>query len=432
MTKRPPLSMNQGKSWIIISVSLAVVALIGTTIYTLQRGRNTAINEETAPSIAPINAVSALGRIEPKSEIIRVAASPTMAGAKVKTMLVSQGDVVIEGDLIAVTTDYDSKEAQLNQAKQELRVAEANLAIIEAGAKQGQINAQIATVERLQAQIEAQQEIDQARIDRLQAQITSEKRERQATVARLKAELNNSQSELNRYRQLSQEGVISESDFDTRQLNFDTAQKRFQESEASYQKTVDTLTAEMKEIEAQTQQNSNTLLKQINEAEARLDEIQEIREVDVTQAQAEVGRAHSTIKQAEVELELTQIRAPVSGTIIEVMAKEGEIIANSQGVVEMANLDEMLVIAEVYESDINKIATGKGAVITSENNSFADAINGEVMEISSKIGKKDVLETDPAASVDARVIEVKIAINPEDTEKIKNLIFSQVLVKISI
>ncbi|MBF2056205.1 MAG: HlyD family efflux transporter periplasmic adaptor subunit [Cyanobacterium sp. T60_A2020_053] len=432
MTKRPPLLINQGKNWIIISVSLAVVALIGTTVYTLQRGGNTAVNEETPPPVAPIKAVSALGRIEPKSEIIRVAASPSMAGAKVKTLLVSQGDVVAQGDLIAVTTDYDSKEAQLNQAKQELRVAEANLAIIQAGAKQGQINAQIATVERLQAQIEAQQEIDQARIDRLQAQITSEKRERQATVARLKAELNNSQSELNRYRQLSQEGVISESDFDARQLNFETAQKRFQESEASYQKTVDTLTAEMKEIEAQTQQNSNTLLKQINEAEARLDEIQEIRTVDVAQAQAQVGRAQSAIKQAEVELELTQIRAPVSGTIIEVMAKEGEIIENSQGVVEMANLDEMLVIAEVYESDISQITTGKGAVITSENNSFSDAINGEVMEISSKIGKKDVLETDPAASVDARVIEVKIAINPEDTEKIKNLIFSQVLVEIAL
>jgi HlyD family secretion protein len=96
----------------------------------------------------------------------------------------------------------------------------------------------------------------------------------------------------------------------------------------------------------------------------------------------------------------------------------------------MANTEQMIVVAEVYESDISKVKVGQKVTIVSENNSFADSLNGKVMEISNKIGKKDVLETDPAASVDARVVEVKIAVNPEHNSLVKNLIYSQVIVEI--
>ena len=141
-------------------------------------------------------------------------------------------------------------------------------------------------------------------------------------------------------------------------------------------------------------------------------------------------RAQAVVNQAQINVDLTFIKAPSNGTIIDVVAHEGENIENAQGVVEMADLSQMVVVAEVYESDISKIKVGQEAKIISENNSFEDRITGEVIEISSKIGKKDVLETDPAASVDARVVEVKIAVNPENNALVQNLIYSQVIVEI--
>jgi HlyD family secretion protein len=47
-----------------------------------------------------------------------------------------------------------------------------------------------------------------------------------------------------------------------------------------------------------------------------------------------------------------------------------------------------------------------------------------------KIGKKDVLNTDPAADVDARVVEVKILLTPESSKKVAGLTYAKTLVKI--
>ncbi|MGY6529211.1 MAG: HlyD family efflux transporter periplasmic adaptor subunit [Cyanobacterium sp.] len=431
MSDRTSVFADNGKKWIILSAILGLITLMGSAIYVIQRTNSQSQSDEsTSPSVATIEAVSALGRIEPEGDVVLVAASPAMAGAKVKSLLVSQGDFVLQGDIIAITTDYDTKQAELDRARRDLEVAQANLAIINAGAREGQINAQQATIQRLQAQIATQREVDNARLSRLRAQITSERVERQATVDRLQAELANAQNELRRYQDLVRDGVVSQSEFETRELTFKAAQKRFQESEATYQKTINTLNAEITEVEAVTQQNIRTLTQQINEAQGRLEEIREVRGVDVAASEAEVRRAMAGVNQAQVELELTQIKAPINGKILEIKAREGENIDNAQGVVEMANIDQMLVIAEVYETDIGKVEIGQEATIESENNTFRDQIRGNVVQISSKIGKKDVLETDPAASIDARVVEVKIAVNPEYNDIINSLIYSQVFVQI--
>lgn len=421
---------KNGRQLAIASAILGIAMLIGTGIYTIRQSNPNHESIISVPEKAEITSVSALGRIEPQGEVINVAASPSMSGAKVKTLLVEEGSQVKKGDVIAITTDYYSQQAELNRAEKEVKVAEANLAIIKAGAKEGEINAQKAIIERLNAQLQGQKTMDQAKIARLQAQLTTERQEKQATIGRIQAELNNVRSDLQRYQKLADEGAISESELAQRQLAVATANESVAEAQASYQKTVTTLEEEIIEAKAQKEQNNNTLVKQIIEAEARLDEIAEVRSVDVAQAQAELEKAIAMLKQAQIDLDLTQIKAPIEGEILDIKAYPGENIDNVDGVVEIGNTQQMLVVAEVYESDISKVKLGQVVKIRSENNSFQEAIEGKVIEISSKIGKKDVLETDPAASVDARVVEVKIAINPQDNNTVKNLIYSQVIVNI--
>jgi HlyD family secretion protein len=70
------------------------------------------------------------------------------------------------------------------------------------------------------------------------------------------------------------------------------------------------------------------------------------------------------------------------------------------------------------------------AVIKSENGSFDGELGGTVRVVGLKIGKKDVLNTDPAADVDARVVEVKILLTPESSKKVAGLTYAKTLVKI--
>lgn len=426
------IMQKYGKSIALIGGFVGAVMVIGTGVYVINQAKVNSSPENTVTPPASITSVTGLGRIEPLSEVIKVAPNPSMAGARVKTLLVKEGDFLRKGDIIAYTSDYDLKQAELERAKKELQVAQANLNIVKAGAKQGTINAQQATIAQLQAELEGAIASDQAKLDRLQAQLKSETLEKQATINRLQAEKNNAQAEFNRYEKLATEGVISDSELDNRALTLDTSKQRYQEAIAIYDKTVSTLTEEIKETQADATQRANSLRKRIASAEATLNEISEIRAVDVAKAQTEVESAIALINQIEVDLELTMIKAPIDGEIIDIKAYGGENISSEEGIVEMGDTQQMVVIGEIYESDISKVKLGQETEIKSENNSFDGKVKGKVIEISNKIGKKDVLETDPAANVDARVIEVKIAVNPEDNNKIKNLIYSQVIVNIAV
>ncbi|WP_289793499.1 hypothetical protein [Chlorogloeopsis sp. ULAP01] len=53
-------------------------------------------------------------------------------------------------------------------------------------------------------------------------------------------------------------------------------------------------------------------------------------------------------------------------------------------------------------------------------------VHGKVEHIGLQIKKQDVLASDPAAEKDARVVEVKVRIDPQDTVKVAGLTNLQV------
>ena len=85
---------------------------------------------------------------------------------------------------------------------------------------------------------------------------------------------------------------------------------------------------------------------------------------------------------------------------------------------------------EVYENDIARVEPGQIAWISSENGSFAGELKGRVMSVGLQIGKNDVLDADPAADIDARVVEVKIQLSPQASKEVQRLTNANVFVKI--
>jgi HlyD family secretion protein len=426
LQKFPP-----GKKLIIPLSLLGLLVVGGTAIYAVNQS---ASKPETTETVAPrpIKAVTALGRIEPQGEIIKLSPPPDLGGAKIARLLVEEGDRVTQGQTIAILDSQQRTAAAVESARQDVRVAEADLAIVKAGAKKGEINAQAASVKRVQAELSGQIAANEAEVAQLQAQLRTETGERQASSDRLQAELRNAESEFKRYERLAKQGVISESELDSRRLTVDTAGLALTEAKSSYNRTVDTLREQVKQAQAVARQNKDTLQEQIIEAEATLDSVAEVRDVDVFKAQAEVDRAIAALKQAEADFELTSVESPINGQVVKINAYPGELVNQDDGVVELGQTERMIVVAEVYESDISKVKVGQTATIRSETGAFPDEITGKVSQIGLQIGKRDVLDTDPAADVDSRVVEVKIRLDREASDRVSSLTNSKAIVKINL
>jgi len=387
----------KAKGWWRIGLALTMAIATGVVIFNrLQQVQTQTTAPTPATSSTPIAAaVNALGRLEPQGEVTQLSAPSSAQAARVDRLLVEEGERVRAGELVAILDNRDRATAALEKAKVEVKVARANLAKVEAGAQMGEIAAQKATIARLEAELQGQQET------------------LQATVARTEAQRRNAQSDYERYEKLYQDGAISAQELESRRLTAQTTREQVNESQATLREKI------------------ATLQKQIDEAKATLNKIAEIRPTDVQFAQAEVERAIAEVKQAEADLALAYVRTPSSGEIIKIHTRAGETIS-SDGIAALGRTDQMVAVAEVLEEDIGKVRLGQRASIISENQAFVGELQGTVIEIGRQIGKQDVLDTDPAADVDARVVEVKISLTPEASQRVSGLTYAKVVAKINI
>jgi HlyD family secretion protein len=157
--------------------------------------------------------------------------------------------------------------------------------------------------------------------------------------------------------------------------------------------------AELAQAEREVRRRQN-LARASAAAESVLEEASLRRDV----ARAELARA-------EAELELSRVRAPIAGQVLEIHARGGERVG-ADGLLELGDTAAMYAIAEVYESEIGGVRVGQRAQVRSP--ALPRALAGRVERVGLKVGKKDVLETDPVSDADARVVEVEILLDDPD------------------
>ncbi len=135
--------------------------------------------------------------------------------------------------------------------------------------------------------------------------------------------------------------------------------------------------------------------------------------------------ARANLDAARARLELTRVRAPIAGQVLEIHAFPGERVGEG-GVLELGDTRNMVAVAEVYETDIASVSTGQRAVIRSA--ALGNSLGGEVSRVGLKVGRVDVLDADPIAKADARVVEVRIQL--DDSSLVSGLTNLQVDVEI--
>ena len=450
----------------LVLVGAAILGIAGTTAWGMWQMQTAPVDSPTEVEIVPqIKTVTALGRLEPMGETIDLTAPTTTQGSRMEELFVQEGDRVEAGEVIAVLDGKERLLAALERAEEDVRVAQARLEQVKAGAKSGDIAAQTAeidriqaqwqgeeaaqeaTIERIQAQWDAERLAQEATLERIQAQLEGDRNAQMATLERLKAELKNAEAEYQRNRQLYEQGAISLSLFDSKRLDADTRRQQLAEAQANFDRIGRTGTEQLAEARANLARIDGTSRQQLVEAQANLDRIQrtgieqasaaaaqldsiaEVRPVDVQVTQAEVDRAMADVERAQADLEDIYVRAPQAGQIVEIHTRPGERIADL-GIVTLGQTQQMMAIAEIYQSDIAKIEIGQTATITSP--AIPDTLQGSVEQIGLQVGQQRVVDEDPAANIDARVVEVRVRLDTASSEKVAGLTNLQVTVQVEI
>ncbi|MDX2213039.1 MAG: efflux RND transporter periplasmic adaptor subunit [Oculatellaceae cyanobacterium bins.114] len=323
--------------------------------------------------------VAALGRLEPEGEVITVG-GPT--GDRIDRLEVAEGDFVEQGTILAYLESYEERKAERDYAASQLTEAQNRL----------QAETQFGQAQIQEAQTRVQQ-VDRPELLEIQSQ--------QATVRQLEAELSLAQTDLGRSQSLYQEGAISRQELDEQV----TESRRVEEQ-------LNSAKANLVRLETSRNMNMSNARAQVQSQQASLQR---------SQAQIEVESAARNLQLAEAKLDRTIIRAPQDGEVLRILSRDGEAISES-GILELGNTRQMFVVAEVYETDVQRVRVGQQATITSRNGAFDQTLTGRVERIGSQIFKNNVLDDDPAANADARIVEVKIRLdNSETVAQLTNL-----------
>jgi HlyD family secretion protein len=119
--------------------------------------------------------------------------------------------------------------------------------------------------------------------------------------------------------------------------------------------------------------------------------------------------ARSDISVAEALLEKTRIRAPVAGTVLQLPAKVGEMIAPSpeQALVVLGDMSVVRLKAEVDEIDVSKIKVG-GKVVVKSNAYPNQEFTGTVAELAPSLSSPQFALRGARRPTDVEVLEVTV------------------------
>jgi HlyD family secretion protein len=409
---------------------LGAVCLSGATIYVgLDKSGMLAQKPTAEDAVPPIRQVAALGRLEPEGQVLKIAAPLSLDGDRLLEWRVKEGDRVTQGQAIAVLDARNYLQDEVMQAQAQVNLARTKLAQVQAGAKQGEVDAQRAEVSRSSAQAVGEARTQREAIARLQAQRETDTVAQRASIQRIQAQLRNAQSELKRYQQLYKVGAISASLFESKQLAVNELAQQRNEAQANLNRIQQTGLKQIQEAQSELARIQKTGDSQAQGATATLSKVTEVRAVDIQAAQAEVNSAIASLDRAKTELAKAYIRAPRSGRILKIHTRLGEKI-NEKGIADLGQTAQMIAVAEVYQSDISKVKLGQRTLLTGQ--AFAGELEGRVFEIGRQIDRQSVFSNQPGENLDRRVVEVKIRLTPQSSPKVTNLTNLQVQTQIQL
>ena len=252
----------------------------------------------------------------------------------------------VSGNIKALYADFNTKvkKGQL-------------VASIDPASFQARVNQSQASLDSARAQVaNGQAQVRKSQADIANAQANQENLK--ANIAKAKVAVLDAKSKLDRRLEMYKERLISAEDRDTAQATFDAAVAAEDAAHAMYSAGDETVQATKAELE--------------------------VSKMQLASAQAQVKQAVAALSQAQVDLDHTELTAPVDGTVVARHMDVGQTVAASfqaPTIFDIAqDLTKMQVDTSVDEADIGRVQMGQTAWFTVDaypNREF----NGTVTQI---------------------------------------------------
>ena len=346
-------------------------------------------SEEEVESVEKISRVVAQGKLVPTDGVHNVVAAP---GQRIESVLVSENDTVVANDTRLATLEGEKVldlQTRLVDAQAEEATTELEQKIMLAENKVVVANTAVKSAE-LQLS-EASKGVDLS-VPQKQVAAASEKLTRLLSLQ--------SDADTNLY--------VSASDVTGQQLSIEKAQSQIASAKRKQKAAVNAARLAL-EVAKKSQLS----------AERALESLNTIRKEE---------RSAGLSKQiAQDRRDAARIISPVSGTVLKVFARQGDVVGNAP-LMQIGNLDKMQCVAEVVDRLVGGVKIGQTAKITSP--ALEKPLTGKVVSIGRFVGQSTMLPPSPLAMVDRKTVEVRIRIDDSDIQVANQLVNLQVSVEI--
>lgn len=376
-----------------LSLIVLVIAVFTSGLYLGLRKANFFASSDSAtqrPSDTPkIKVIVAQGRIVPRGGIISIPAPP---GQRVESMLVAEGNAVIGGQTeLAKLAGHELLELQVQVAS--AKRADAEL----------EIDQKIIAAEINLRTAEAARDTARLNVEQLRSRNDQEIAAKQIEFARQKLE---------RMRLLAKDpqtgNLVSQQDLDDQALLLEKAEYDKQRGEISLQQMQETAELVLKnsEMNIESAKRSVELAKQLRSGNKSL-----VLAESVAQAQ----------------LASSRLIAPADGTVLKIFVKAGEAAGNAP-LMQIGNLTNMECVAEVNDGIVRQVRVGQKATIKCP--ALSRDLIGTVRHIGRIVGNNTLPYPSPLAMVDTKSVDVHIEIDAADVTEAAALVHLQTTVEI--
>jgi HlyD family secretion protein len=323
-----------------------------------------------------LDRVTARGRIEPVDGIFHLAASgPDL----LKKLLVREGQKVKAEQELAILASRDLREIEADAARIQFEEAQNRL-------------------KRTLAHLQAQQREAEVRIRQVEKQSDIDIRLQESKIAVLERQSASAETLMVRMRAARS---YSQQELDQQELVRAQAEQELNSARAVLARLKESAGIQLELAHAQREASAAAIARA--EAEAPLSSLQKA---------AELARA---------KLALATLRAPVAGTIVKILAREGEMVG-PQPVFQLAAAGPMGVVAEVYETLVPQVRDWlrSGQPVVADVHLRIPGVKapmrGHVVSIGHLVQKNSLFAADPRQELDRRVVEVRIQLDPAHAE----------------
>lgn len=302
----------------------------------------------------------------------RVAPVSARLRGPVIEVLVADNRDVAEGQVL-VRLDPRDWQVKIEQARAAVSLARSRLEGAAVGvpltdeSTRSQVAQTEATAGGARLGIEVAQRVLEEKTGKLRARRAAVQAAR-ADIAARQADFERAGLDHGRMDALLRRDLVARQDFDHADAAFKTARAVL---EAAHQR-LDMALAEVVQAEAEVAGQEVApaqARRRLDEAEAALTGARSrrrevtIRQADSAGAEAQLAEALANLREAELNVEYTTIRAPIAGRVTKKTVEVGQVVQPGQPLLAIVSVDDVWVVANYKETQLTDVRTGQPATI---------------------------------------------------------------------